>query len=92
MGKLLVSVLSWAMGSFFARILTGAGFAILGSITFSNFINYFVDKLIAQLSDIPFVGLLGLAQVDKAISIMIAAVLIRVYLSTLVQSVKIVKK
>lgn len=88
----LVGLLTWAMSGFIARILTGAGLALLGSISFSAFINYFIDKLLSQLSHIPFIGLLGLAGIDKAISIMITAVLIRVYLSTVVQSVKIVKK
>lgn len=88
----LVSLLAWAMSGFIARILVGAGFAVLGSITFANFINYFIDKMLSQLSSVPFVILLGLAGIDKAISIMVSAVLIRVYLSTVVQSVKIVKK
>lgn len=88
----LVGLFTWAMSGFIARILVGAGFAVLGSMTFSIFVNYFIDKLLSQLSNIPFIGLLGLAGVDKAISIMITAILIRVYLSTVVQSVKIVKK
>lgn len=88
----LVGLLTWAMSGFIARILVGAGFAILGSITFANFVNYFINKMLAQLSAVPYVSLLGLAQVDKGISIMVASVLIRVYLSTVVQSIKIVKK
>lgn len=92
MGKLLASVITWAMSNLFARFLTSAGFAVLGAITFDQFINYFVNKAINQLSNIPMLGLLGVAGIDKAISIMITAALIRVYLSTLVQSLKIVKK
>lgn len=88
----LVGLLTWAMSGFIARILVGAGFAVLGSMTFSVFVNYFIDKLLNQLSNIPFIGLLGLLGIDQAISIMITAVLIRVYLSTVVQSIKIVKK
>lgn len=88
----LVGLLMWAMSGFIARILVGAGFAVLGSITFGNFINYFVAKMLSQLSAVPYVGLLGLADIDKAISIMVSAVLMRVYLATAVQSIKIVKK
>lgn len=90
--QFLVSLVTWAMSGFIARVLVGAGFAVVGSLSFGVFVNYFINKLLLQLSNIPFIGLLGLAGIDKAISIMISAVLIRVYLSTVVQSVKIVKK
>lgn len=92
MGKLLFGVITWALSGVFARIITSAGIAILGSVTFGQFINYFLDKAIVQLSQIQFVGLIGLAGIDKAISIYLTAVMIKIYLSTVIQSVKLVKK
>lgn len=80
------------MSSLFARILTSIGFVILGKITFNDFIQYFVDKAIRQLSHIPMSGFVGLAGIDVAISVMISAVMIRFYLSTVIQSLKIVRK
>lgn len=92
MGKLLFGVITWALSGVIARIITSAGIAILGSITFAQFINYFLDKALLQLSEMSFVGLIGLAGIDKAISIYLTAVMIKIYLATVVQSVKIVKK
>lgn len=80
------------MSGFFARFLTSAGFALLGAMTFTQFIEYFISKAIDHLPQIPMIGLLGIAGVDTAISIMITSVMIKLYLSTLVQSMKIVKK
>lgn len=92
MSRLLVAIVSWAMSNFFAKILTSIGFAVLGAMTFTHFIEYFINKAINQLGSIPMIGLLGIAGVDTAISIMITSVMIKVYLSTVVQSLKIVKK
>lgn len=92
MGKLLFGLFGWAMSNFVARVLTSIGFAILGSITFSQFIEYFVQKALQQFSQIPMLGLLGISGIDTAISIWISAIMMRLYLSTVVQSLKIVKK
>lgn len=92
MGKLLTMIIGWAMSNFLAKVLTSAGLAILGTLTFSQFINYFLSKAINSLNEVPMLGLLGVVGFDKAISIIITAYMIRVYLSTVIQSVKIVKK
>lgn len=92
MGKILFAIVSWAMSNFIARILTSIGFAILGTITFTPFIQYFVNKAINQLNTIPMIGLLGLAGIDVGISVIISAIFIRLYLSTVVQTLKIVRK
>lgn len=92
MGKLLFGVITWAMSGIIARIITSAGIAILGAVTFGQFIHYFIDKALIQLNTIPFTGIIGLAGIDVAISIQLSAVMMKVYLSTAVQSVKLVKK
>lgn len=92
MGKIIFAIISWAMSNLVARILTSIGFAILGTITFTPFIQYFVNKAISQLNAVPMIGLLGLAGIDVGISVIISAIFIRLYLSTVVQSLKLVKK
>lgn len=92
MGKLLTAILSWAMSSFANKVLTSIGFAILGTMSFGAFVNYFLNKAIASFNDIPMLGLIGIAGIDKAISIMISAYVMRVYLATVVSSIKFVKK
>lgn len=92
MSKLLTAILSWAMSSFANKVLTSIGFVILGTISFGAFVNYFLNKAIASFSDIPMLGLIGIAGIDKAISIMISAYVMRVYLATVVSSIKFVKK
>lgn len=91
MGKLLVTILGWFGTNFLARVLAGAGLAIAGSYTFGLFIDYFLDRALGLLSGIPMVGLLGVAGIDKAISILITATMIKVYLLTVAQGVNIVK-
>lgn len=79
------------MTNFLGRVLAGAGLTIAGTYTIGIFIDYFVSKALSVLNDIPMVGLIGIAGIDKAISILITAVMIKLYLSTLSQSIKIVR-
>lgn len=92
MSKLLFALLSWAMSNFVSRLLTSIGFAILGTVTFTPFIEYFVNKAINQLNQVPMIGLLGLAGIDVGISIIISAIFLRLYLSTLIETLKVVKQ
>lgn len=80
------------MGNFIARVLLGAGLVLVTNLVFDKYIHYFLDKAFALIPNIPASGLLGLAGVDDAISILISALLVRVYLFTLSQGVKVVKK
>lgn len=91
MGGLIARILRWFAANFLGRALAGAGLAIAGSYTFGLFIDYFINKALGMLSGIPMVGLLGVAGIDKAISILITAAMIRVYLATVSQGVNIVK-
>lgn len=91
MGRLLSSLLGWFATNFLGRVLAGAGLAIAGSYTFGMFINYFINKALGMLSSIPMVGLIGVAGIDKAISILLTAAMIRIYLATVSQGINIVK-
>lgn len=92
MFKILVSIFAWCMTNFIGRILAGAGLAIAGSYTIGIFVDYFINKALMQLNTIPMVGLIGVAGIDKSISILLTAVMIKLYLSTVTQSIKVVKK
>lgn len=91
MGKLLTAIGTWLMSNLIGRALAGAGLAIAGSYTFGLFIDYFINKALAMLNNIPMVGLIGVAGIDKAISILLTAVMIKVYLATVSQGINIVK-
>lgn len=91
MGKLLTAIGTWLMSNFIGRALAGAGLAIAGSYTFGLFIDYFINKALAMLNNISMVGLIGVAGIDKAISILLTAVMIKVYLATVSQGINIVK-
>ncbi|ELA08289.1 hypothetical protein MOMA_06996 [Moraxella macacae 0408225] len=91
MGKLLTTIGTWLISNFIGRALAGAGLAIAGSYTFGLFIDYFINKALSMLNNIPMAGLIGVAGIDKAISILLTAVMIKVYLATVSQGINIVK-
>lgn len=92
MSDLLVSILTWFLSNFLARVLLGAGLVLVTSFTFDKYIHYFLNKAFAMIDNIPTSGLLGLAGIDDAISILISALLVRVYLFGLSQGVKVMQK
>lgn len=92
MGKILVGIISWAMTNLASRVLASIGFAILGTVSFNKFIEYFINKALNQFAHIPMIGLVGIAGIDTAISIVISSVMIKLYLSTVIQSLKLVPK
>lgn len=91
MGKLIFSALAWFSTNLLTRLLAGAGLAIAGNYTFGIFVNYFLNKGISMLSAIPMIGLLGVAGIDDAISILITGAMIQIYLNSVTQGVNIVK-
>lgn len=91
MGALLTTVLGWFATNFLGRVLSGAGLALAGNYTFGIFITYFVNKALLYLANIPMIGMIGLAGVDKAISILITGAMIKIYLSSTSQGISIVR-
>lgn len=92
MGSMLSKIATWLLSNFIAKVLLGAGLAVASNLVFDKYINYFLNKSFALISNIPAIGLLGLSGVDKAISILISALFVRLYLYGLSQSIRIVKK
>lgn len=91
MQAMLVGVFGWLASNFLGRLLAGAGLALAGAYTFGKFIDYFINKALGSLSSIPMVGLIGVAGIDTAISILLSAVMIKLYLYQLSATIGIVK-
>ncbi|WP_323842846.1 DUF2523 family protein [Moraxella sp. Pampa] len=76
-----------------AQILTGSGIGLVTITGFNAFIDYYKSKALHELGELGAVsGLLGLAGIDKAISIIIGAYLASVYIKTFASGLRVVKK
>lgn len=79
--------------SWLVQVLAGAGLGLASTASFGVFIDYYKVKTIASLGQLGAVsGLLSLAGMDKAISIIIGAHMASVYINTFASSLKLVKK
>lgn len=92
MAEMLIKIGVWFLSNFIARVLLGAGLVLVSSFVFDRYIHYFLNRAFALVPSIPASGLLGLAGVDIALSVLISALMVRVYLYTISQGVKVLKK
>lgn len=91
MGGLIARILRWFASNFLGRVLAGAGLAIASNYTFGIFIDYFISKAMGYIANIPMIGLIGVAGIDRAISILLTAAMIKIYLSSTTSGISIVK-
>lgn len=91
MKTMLAGLFGWLATNFLGRMLAGAGLALAGSYTFGIFIQYFIDKALASMSSIPMTGLIGVAGIDRAASVLLSAVFICLYLHQVTATIGIVK-
>lgn len=77
MKALLFSLFSWILTKGFKKILLGLGVTVLSSAVISTVLNSYISKAIAAASstDHTYLGLLGISGVDKAISIIVGALI-----------------
>ena len=76
-----------------AQILAGGGVGLATIAGLNIFIDYYKQKALSELGELGAVsGLLGLAGIDKAISIIIGAYLASVYIKTFAGGLRVVKK
>lgn len=96
MGKIfawLATLLKNVTDSWLGQVLLGAGLGLATVTGFSAFSDYYKSQAISEFGQLgPVTGLLGLAGVDKAISIVIGAYLASVYIKTFASGLKVVKK
>lgn len=91
--SLLKTTLANNNQSWLVQVLTGAGLGLASTTSFVVFIDYYKAKTIASLGQLGAVsGLLSLAGIDKAISIIIGAYMASVYINTFASSLKLIKK
>lgn len=89
----LLSILTANNRTWLYQVLTGAGLGLATTTTFNAFLSYYKDRAIAEFGQLGEVaGLLGLAGLDKALSIIIGAYLASVYIKTFAAGLKVVKK
>lgn len=89
----LLSLLTANNKAWLYQVLAGAGLGLATNTAFNAFLNYYKNKAIYELGQLGEVaGLLGLAGLDKAISIIIGAYLASVYIKTFATGLKVVKK
>lgn len=81
MGNLLIKIGQILFGSMGKRVLAGMGLGLFTSAISLTIINYYIAKILSSIQlggVLSFgVGLLGLAGVDKALSIIIGAYVIK---------------
>ena len=79
--------------SWIAQILTGAGIGLVSVIGMDTFVDYYKQQALSSLGSVGTItGLLGIAGVDRCISIIIGAYLASVYIKTFATGLKAVKK
>lgn len=81
--KLLFTLLQKLFGSMGKRVLVGAGLGLASGAIVLTVVNYYVGKITAQAGALgSMAGILHLAGMDKAISIIIGAVVVRATLQS----------
>lgn len=89
----LGTLLTYLSNSFIGQALLGAGLGLATTTGLSVFSDYYKQQALASFGQLGAVtGILGLAGVDKAISIVIGAYLASVYIKTFAAGLKVVKK
>ncbi|RKL73267.1 DUF2523 family protein [Moraxella catarrhalis] len=79
--------------NFFGRVMMGAGFGLVTISGLNAFVDYYKVRALEQFGELgAFSGLLGLAGIDKAVSIMIGAYVASVYIKTFGASVRAIKR
>ncbi|OOS02664.1 hypothetical protein B0189_10015 [Moraxella cuniculi] len=79
--------------NWFAQVMAGVGFGVITVVGTTSFVDYYKVKAIEEFGKLgAFSGLLGLAGVDKAISIIIGAYIANVYIKTFASTLKVVKR
>lgn len=79
MGKLLALVISWALSSFFLKLFTTIGIAMLTYKGLSSLVDGFLDLIAPMASGLPeyVLNILAIAGVPEGLTIIASAVLTR---------------
>lgn len=83
MGKLLYKILDLFSNNFVRKFLTSLGIGIVTGMPFYILLSSMIDRAASQIGASPYVGLLAVFGIDKALSILFGAVLTRAYYESL---------
>lgn len=79
--------------SWIAQILTGAGLGLASMVAFNTFVDYYKAQSLAAFGQLGSVsGLLGIAGVDRSISIILGAYLASLYIKQFAAGLRVIKK
>lgn len=75
------------------QVMAGAGIGLSAAVGLNKFADYYKEQAIEKFGELNAIsGLLGLAGVDKAVSVIIGAYLCAIYIKTFVVGLKVVAK
>ncbi|MFC0819892.1 DUF2523 family protein [Moraxella marmotae] len=79
--------------NWFGQVMSGVGFGLATVTGLNIFVDYYKSRALEQFGELgTFAGLLGLAGIDKAVSVIIGAYIASVYIKTFASSLKAVKR
>lgn len=77
MWRILYNVLDLFANNSVRALLTSLGIGLVSATAVSVLLSQYIDTALSQASSMPLLGLLGLFGIDKALSILLGAVLTR---------------
>ncbi|EMI3912826.1 DUF2523 family protein [Acinetobacter baumannii] len=79
MKAILFSLTSWLLSNFAKKVLLGAGVSLVTGAVIETILNAYISKAMAMSSQLnpSYLGLLSISGLDKAISIIIGALVAR---------------
>lgn len=77
MWRILYNVLDLFANNSARALLTSLGIGLVSATAVSVLLSQYIDTALSQASTMPLLGLLGLFGIDKALSILLGAVLTR---------------
>lgn len=91
--NLIVNILRSNNNNWFAQIFAGSAVGIATISGLDIFVDYYKSRALAEFGNLGSVsGLLGLAGLDKAVSIIIGAYIASVYIKTFAVGLRMIKK
>ncbi|OBS04258.1 hypothetical protein BAX55_18670 [Acinetobacter baumannii] len=79
MSALFYKLLDVFANNFIRQFLTSMGIGLAVGLPFYLMLSTYVDRAVAQINSAPYLGLMAVFGIDKAMSIILTAILTRAY-------------
>lgn len=90
---LLIQIFKINNKNWLGQIIAGSGIGLATTVGLTAFVDYYKTKALLEFGKLgAFSGLLGLAGIDKAISVILGAYVCSVYIKTFASSLRVVRK